>query len=105
MSRVRPERAAERALVIRTVMDMLRSVCRAYVGDEAVGPHALELIIGMAVMIGQAEDRPMSASDVAGYTGTPRATVVRKLREFERRGVAKTVLVGSRRVVWLMQVN
>ena len=47
----------------------------------------------------------MSTSDIANYTGTPRSTVLRKLREFEKRGVAKTELHKSRRLVWLLQVN
>jgi hypothetical protein len=105
MPQIRPEKAAQRALVARTVMDMMRSVCRAYFGDDAIGPHALDLVLGMAIMLGQAEGRPMSTSDIAQYTGTPRATVFRKLREFERRSMVKWARVGSRRLVWLMQVN
>jgi hypothetical protein len=105
VSIIKPDKAEQRALVLRTVMEMMRSACRAYVGSEDIGPHALDLVLGMAIMVGQAEGRPMSTSDIANYTGTPRSTVLRKLKQFEERGAAKSRLVGTRRLVWLLQVN
>jgi hypothetical protein len=105
VSIIKPAKAEQRALVLRTVMEMMRSACRAYVGSEDIGPYALDLVLGMAIMVGQAEGRPMSTSDIANYTGTPRSTVLRKLKQFEQRGTVRTKLVGTRRLVWLLQVN
>jgi hypothetical protein len=43
---------------------------------EAAGAESY--LIASAVFIGHAEDRPMTASDIAAYTGLPRTTVIRK---------------------------
>ena len=48
--------------------------------------HSL-LLIGSAIMVGHAEDKPMNATKISHYVGLPRSTVVRKLNEFARTGV------------------
>jgi predicted transcriptional regulator len=48
--------------------------------------HSL-LLIGSAIMVGHAENRPMNATKISHYVGLPRSTVVRKLNEFARTGV------------------
>ena len=48
--------------------------------------HSL-LLIGSAIMVGHAENRPMNATKIAHYVGMPRSTVIRKLNEFLRAGV------------------
>ena len=47
--------------------------------------HSL-LLIGSAIMVGHAENRPMNATKIANYVGLPRSTVIRKLNEFLRVG-------------------
>ena len=47
--------------------------------------HSL-LLIGFAIMVGHAENRPMNATKIANYVGLPRSTVIRKLNEFLRVG-------------------
>jgi predicted transcriptional regulator len=44
------------------------------------------LLIGSAIMVGHAENRPMNATKIANYVGLPRSTVIRKLNEFLRVG-------------------
>jgi predicted transcriptional regulator len=46
-----------------------------------------QLLIGSAIMVGHAENRPMNATKIARYVGLPRSTVIRKLNEFLRVGV------------------
>jgi len=48
--------------------------------------HSL-LLIGSAIMVGHAENRPMNATKIAHYVGLPRSTVIRKLNEFLIAGV------------------
>jgi DNA-binding IclR family transcriptional regulator len=48
--------------------------------------HSL-LLIGSAIMVGHAENRPMNATNISHYVGLPRSTVMRKLKEFLRTGV------------------
>ena len=43
--------------------------------------HSL-LLIGSAIMVGHAEDRPMNATKISHYVGLPRSTVIRKLNQF-----------------------
>jgi predicted transcriptional regulator len=48
--------------------------------------HSL-LLIGAAIMVGHAENKPMNATKIAHYVGLPRSTIVRKLKEFLDSGV------------------
>ena len=48
--------------------------------------HSL-LLIGSAIMVGHAEDKPMNATKIAHYIGLPRSTVIRKLNQFLKAGV------------------
>lgn len=48
--------------------------------------HSL-LLIGSAIMVGHAENKPMGATKIAQYIGLPRSTVIRKLNQFLKAGV------------------
>jgi predicted transcriptional regulator len=48
--------------------------------------HSL-LLIGAAIMVGHAEDKPMNATKIAQYINLPRSTVIRKLNQFLKAGV------------------
>jgi hypothetical protein len=52
---------------------------------EKPADHSL-LLIGSAIMVGHAENKPMSATKIAQYI-LPRSTVIRKLNQFLRDGV------------------
>jgi len=64
----------------------LTSVMVDSVFGTAPADHSL-LLIGSAIMVGHAENRPMNATKISHYVGLPRSTVVRKLNEFARTGV------------------
>ena len=57
-----------------------------FVFGEKPADHSL-LLIGSAIMVGHAENKPMSATKIAQYIGLPRSTVIRKLNQFQRNGV------------------
>jgi DNA-binding transcriptional ArsR family regulator len=74
-----PPYAAQRRVICQTILETLRGYSRAYLGSERVGDHAGDLMIMIALLLGQIEGRPLSASDIAEYIGMPRATVLRHL--------------------------
>jgi DNA-binding transcriptional ArsR family regulator len=90
---------------MHALLDILRTISRAYYGDEQIGDRATDMIIGCAIAIGQAEDHPMTASDISNYTGTARTTVMRKLKEMEARGAVERESQGRRVIYWLRRVN
>ena len=57
-----------------------------FVFGEKPADHSL-LLIGSAIMVGHAENKPMSATKITQYIGLPRSTVIRKLNQFLRDGV------------------
>lgn len=99
------ERSEQRRIVVKSILDLLRTVCRAYFKDDAIGDHATELIVGLALVLGQSEGRPMTASDLSNYTGTSRTTVSRAIRKMESRGAVAREKQGRRVVFWLTRVN
>ncbi|MGA7438779.1 MAG: hypothetical protein WBW32_11715 [Luteibacter sp.] len=73
------------------MLDVLRTFGAAYLGTDRFGTHADELALLMAVLIGTAESRPMTAAKIAGYAGVPRPSAVRKLDRLARRGVLEKI--------------
>lgn len=49
----------------------------------------MDLLICVALFVGQAEGRPMSAAKVAVYIGIPRGTVARRLAGLVRDGLVE----------------
>jgi CRP-like cAMP-binding protein len=75
----------ERLALARAYISLTRVMVASVFGKKAAD-HSL-LLIGSAIMVGHAEDRPMNATKIAHYVGLPRSTVIRKLNEFLRSGV------------------
>jgi DNA-binding IclR family transcriptional regulator len=95
----------KRSLIARVIIDTMRVYSRAYWKDENIGEHAIDILIGLAIMIGEAEGRPMSATDVAAYVGIPRATVIRHLHAAQADGLAATVSSGKRQTLYSLRCN
>lgn len=76
---------SERLALANTYIALTRVMVDSVFGKKPAD-HSL-LLIGSAIMVGHAEDKPMSATKIAQYIGLPRSTVVRKLNEFLRSGV------------------
>jgi hypothetical protein len=70
----------KRMLIASMVIETLRAYCKAHFKDEMIGVHFEEILIGLAILIGQSEGRPMTASDIAVFVGIPRPTVIRHLQ-------------------------
>lgn len=77
--------------VVRLAITMIRSATKIYFRSDRYGATADELIICLAIFIGQAEGRPMNAGKLAQYAGVPRPSAIRKLASLEKRGIVSHV--------------
>src|SRR3569833_117560 len=75
----------ERLALARAYVALTRVMVDSVFGEKPAD-HSL-LLIGSAIMVGHAENKPMSATKIAQYIGLPRSTVIRKLNEFQGAGV------------------
>jgi predicted transcriptional regulator len=75
----------ERLALAKAYIGLTRVMVESMFGKNPVD-HSL-LLIGTAIMVGHAENKPMNATKIAHYVGLPRSTVIRKLNEFLRVGV------------------
>lgn len=81
----------QRAILAAAMLDVLRQFGQAYLKTDRFGTRADELALLMAVFIGTAESRPMTAAKIAGYAGVPPPSAVRKLDRLARRGVVEKI--------------
>lgn len=93
-----------RLVLARLVTRMLREISAAYVGTDSYGSRADETLLLIAIFIGQAEQRPMTAAKLAEYAGIPRPTVIRKLRDLEKDGLLE-ILDGGAAVLSVELLN
>jgi predicted transcriptional regulator len=75
----------ERLALAKAYIALTRVMVDSVFGNKPAD-HLL-LLIGSAIMVGHAENRPMNATKIAHYVGLPRSTVIRRLNEFLRFGV------------------
>lgn len=76
---------SERLVLAKAYIALTRVMVDSVFGKQPAD-HSM-LLIGSAIMVGHAENRPMNATKISHYVGLPRSTVVRKLNEFARTGV------------------
>ena len=76
---------SERLALAKAYIALTRVMVDSVFGKKPAD-HSL-LLIGSAIMVGHAENRPMNATKILHYVGLPRSTVTRKLNEFTRSGV------------------
>lgn len=100
-----PVFAKQRGAICEAVLMALRAYSMAYFGDDKIGDHCPELIIGCAIMVGQSAGKPLTASDIAGFTGFPRSTVVRHLNKMEAAGRVVFTREGNRMPAWIAKPN
>lgn len=72
----------------RAYVDLTRALHGILLPDTAhhFGAENETLLVLIAVYIGDAENRPMSASKIAGYVGLPRASVYRRIDRLTKEG-------------------
>lgn len=85
-------RAEERALIGRLLIDLLKTIHRARraLSDKSkrhLAGDVDNILLSYAVLIGAVSGRPRNASELARYTGIPRASAQRKLDCLEKSGV------------------
>lgn len=68
---------------------IIRSMNVIYMDSKRFEGSANDTILCSAVFIGQAEGKPFNATKLSHFTGIPRPTVIRRLKELERAGFVK----------------
>ena len=76
---------SERLALANAYIGLTRVMVDSVFGKKPAD-HSL-LLIGSAIMVGHAENKPMNATKIAHYIGLPRSTVIRKLNQFLKAGV------------------
>lgn len=79
--------APQRLAICKLWLDAIRDLVGVHFDHDQFGAAAGELMLCIAVLIGQLEGRPMSVSKLATYTGVPRVTAIRKLRSLHERKI------------------
>lgn len=92
--------AEVRARTGRTLLEFLRVIHDSYWGTNELGNDAADLLILTAIVVGHAERKLLSASDIAGYVGMPRSTVLRRIRRLQAKLGLVSVRVANRTVYW-----
>lgn len=82
-------KSALRKAACRLILELMRGFAESYLKIENFGANADLVVLFAAILIGQIERKPMTASKLAIYAGIPRPSVVRKLRQLEVRGAIK----------------
>lgn len=85
----RVDLAAQRVIILKMMLEVFRTYSAVYFGTDHYGQRSADIILIAAIMIGQAEGRPMNVSKLAAFSGIPRATVIRKLKAFEDAGLVE----------------
>lgn len=80
-------REAYGAIAARLIIDLTRIVSVTFLQDEYPATTADLVLICAALMMGQTERKPMTATKVAASIGMPRPSVIRKLRILHMRGI------------------
>jgi DNA-binding IclR family transcriptional regulator len=80
------EQPIVKPIISRMMMDLLRIFQEVGFDNRDYGRNLENLYILLAVFIGHAEKRPMTAARISGFLGLPRSTVVRKLAQLIQSG-------------------
>lgn len=78
--------AERRRVVLQLTIDIVVSLCKAYFDGKRPGESMPDALICAALVIGQAEGRPLNASKLAEFLGMARPTVIRRLSKLESEG-------------------
>lgn len=87
---------AKQKCVSRLAIDLLRDAIRAQANlfghqDDHWGTVVDLMLIQLALIVGQHDDKPMSATKVSQYLGLPRTTIIRKLSQLVELDVVERV--------------
>lgn len=94
-----------RGEVARTLVEILRAYSVINFQSQAVGDTIEQSLIVSAIIIGQADGKLMTASDISSYLGMPRPTVVRKLQRVAVARKLRKMRIGNRVCYFLEDAN
>jgi predicted transcriptional regulator len=100
-----PMYGAQRAILFRLLIDSVRGFSGVYFGTDRPGENITDILVAATLMVGQGENRPMTADDAAEVSGLPRATVRRRLLVMMASGLVVMEMRGRRKVYGLADVN
>lgn len=78
--------AAEREIVARMFLELLRNLHRSYLPDTTLAAAADLALVAIAVFLSERNGRVASVSAIARATGLSRPTIRRRLGDLGRRG-------------------
>lgn len=81
--------AAQRVVIMKMHLEIMRLCCRAYFSGSRFGSCASDMALLGAILVGQAEGRPMNASKLSAFAEIPRPTVIRRLSVLIRKGIVE----------------
>lgn len=81
--------AGHRLVIAKMLIEVMRLLTSTYFEVDTFGSMADEVLLCIAVFIGQAEGRPFNAYKLASFVGVPRASVIRKMKQLEKRGAVQ----------------
>ena len=77
--------------VARMLVDCMHAIHADAYAPKHIGAAFEEMFVSFAIHIGTAEDRPMSATKVAGFLGIPRTNVLRALAQLRKKDIIYSV--------------
>ena len=94
-----------RLIVAKAILDFNQNISGflfAKLRDEI---SMSDMLIISAVFIGQAEGRPLTSSDIAGYISLPRSTVIRRIKSLGSIKSLRNYRHGNRLCFYFDNVN
>lgn len=85
-----------RGAVSRQIVRILRELGSLQFGTHNLGETVDESLISAAIVIGMAEGKPMTATDISHFLGYPRPTVIRKLERIAKFRRLRRKKIGAR---------
>jgi DNA-binding transcriptional ArsR family regulator len=86
---------AQRLAICKLILAVVMECCAVYLGTSLGASVADELLLCVAVLIGQLERKRMTAGKVAVYVGMNRITATRKLERLRLRGLVEERADGT----------
>lgn len=77
----------KRVIVLKLIIDVMRIMSTAVFDGRRSAEVSTDMLLGCAVLVGQAEGHPLNASKVAEFVGVARPTAVRRLMAMVEIGV------------------
>lgn len=77
---------AQRLIIARYFLDSFKDLAEYHWSEKRYGSIADEVMMNLAIYVGQVELKPLNAFKLAEYVGIPRSTVIRKIQTGVERG-------------------